>query len=230
MLDYRRLGIIILVLVLALTVRDFLLSSLVILFGSIIVLWLRYQATEAERSHVNEDAELATLQMRSLLSVDHSLLGVLKQLKLPEGSLRTAVQQVASRLQMHEPPEHAALPLRELPGSVTARLATLIANSSRITDQVQLDLFQSLETEAHRQKIIRSKMKQTLALVRGTIRLLQAVTTASIFFVLMVPDWRVFFLQDIPHRTLLTGLILCAVVASLYFEVEVHQLGSGEAL
>jgi hypothetical protein len=45
----------------------------------------------------------------------------------------------------------------------------------------------------------------------------------------MIPDWRVFFLQDIPHRTLLTGLLLVAVIASLYFEVEVHQLGNGEA-
>ena len=45
----------------------------------------------------------------------------------------------------------------------------------------------------------------------------------------MAPDWRAFFLQDIPHRTLLTGLLSCAVLASLYFEFEVHQLGSGEA-
>jgi hypothetical protein len=131
---------------------------------------------------------------------------------------------------MHEPPERAALPLRGLPGNVTARLATLIANSARITDEVQLDLFQALETEVHRQKIIRSRMRQTLALVRGTIRLLQAVTAGAAVFVLLASDWRGFFLQDIPHRALLTGLLVVAVMASLYFEVEVHQLGSGEAL
>jgi hypothetical protein len=55
------------------------------------------------------------------------------------------------------------------------------------------------------------------------------VVTAAMAFVLLSPTWRGFFLQDIPHRTLLTSLLLCAVVASLYFEFEVYQLGSGEA-
>ena len=36
-------------------------------------------------------------------------------------------------------------------------------------------------------------------------------------------------LQDIPHRTLLTVLLAGSVAASLYFEFEVYQLGSGEA-
>jgi CHASE1-domain containing sensor protein len=86
-----------------------------------------------------------------------------------------------------------------------------------------------LEQEAHRQKLLRSKMHQTLALVRGTIRLLQGVVAAAMIFVLLSPTWRDFFLQDIPHRTLLTVLLSGAVLASLYFEVEVYQLGSGEA-
>ena len=228
-LDWRRAGIVLLALVGAVIVRDSLLSPLMLLFGAAIFAWIRYQAGELRRMRVNEDAELGALQMRSLLNVDHSLLNALNGMELPEGALRDAVREVAARLQMHQPPEQAALALRGLPGTVTARLAALVANSARITDEVQMDLFQALEAEAHRQKLVRSKMRQTLALVRGTIRLLQGVTAAAIVFVLMAPDWRSFFLQDIPHRTLLTGLLSCAVLASLYFEFEVHQLGSGEA-
>ena len=200
-----------------------------LLFGAAIFAWIRYQSGELRRMRVNEDAELGALQMRSLLNVDHSLLNALNGMELPEGALRDAVREVAARLQMHQPPEQAALALRGLPGTVTARLAALVANSARITNEVQMDLFQELEAEAHRQKLVRSKMRQILALVRGTIRLLQGVTAAAIVFVLMAPDWRSFFLQDIPHRTLLTALLSCAVLASLYFEFEVHQLGSGEA-
>lgn len=226
---WRRLIIPVAAVSIAVAVCDALVSPLVVLSGAAAIVWAQYQSAEAQRAKVNEDAELAVLQMRSLLNVDHSLLNSLNAIDLPDGSLKTAIQEVASRLQMHQPPEQAALALKNLPGAVTARLAALIANSSRITDEVQMGLFQAVEAEAHRQKAIRSKTRQTLALVRGTIRLLQGVAAAATVFVLLTPDWRFFFLQDVPHRVLLTVLLVCAVFASLYFEFEVHQLGRGEA-
>lgn len=226
---WRRLIIPVAAVSIAVAVGDALVSPLVVLSGAAAIVWAQYQSAEAQRAKVNEDAELAVLQMRSLLNVDHSLLNSLNAIDLPDGSLKTAIQEVASRLQMHQPPEQAALALKNLPGAVTARLAALIANSPRITDEVQMGLFQAVEAEAHRQKAIRSKTRQTLALVRGTIRLLQGVAAAATVFVLLTPDWRFFFLQDVPHRVLLTVLLVCAVFASLYFEFEVHQLGRGEA-
>ncbi len=226
---WHRLLIPAVALAIAIAVADSLVSPLVLLSGAAALWWARYQSAESQRTEVNEDAELAVLQMRSLLQVDHSLLNSLNAIDLPDGSLKMAIREVASRLQMHQPPEQAALAFRRLPGAVTARLAALIANSSRITDEVQMGLFQTVEAEAHRQKAIRSRMRQTLALVRGTIRLLQGVVVAATIFVLLAPDWRFFFLQDVPHRVLLTVLLVCVVLASLYFEFEVHQLARGEA-
>ena len=228
-LDVKRLVLFVAIPVLALAVRDLLLSPLMIAFGCLVIAWINYQARQTERGRVNEDAELAALQMRSMLSVDRSLLNALNAIELPAGVLKRSIQQVVTRLQMHQPPDQAAQALKGLPGTVTARLAALIANSARITDDIQASLLVALEQEAHRQKLLRSKMRQTLALVRGTIRLLQGAVAAAMVFVLLSPTWRSFFLQDIPHRTLLTVLMLCAVLASLYFEYEVYQLGSGEA-
>jgi hypothetical protein len=228
-LDVKRLVLFVAIPVLALAVRDLLLSPLMIAFGCLVIAWINYQARQTERGRVNEDAELAALQMRSMLSVDRSLLNALNAIELPAGVLKRSIQQVVTRLQMHQPPDQAAQALKGLPGTVTARLAALIANSARITDDIQASLLVALEQEAHRQKLLRSKMRQTMALVRGTIRLLQGAVAAAMVFVLLSPTWRSFFLQDIPHRTLLTVLMLCAVLASLYFEYEVYQLGSGEA-
>lgn len=228
-LDVKRLALFVAIPVLALAVRDLLLSPLMIAFGCLVIAWINYQGRQTERGRVNEDAELAALQMRSMLSVDRSLLNALNAIELPVGVLKRSIQQVVTRLQMHQPPDQAAQALKGLPGTVTARLAALIANSSRITDDIQASLLVALEQEAHRQKLLRSKMRQTLALVRGTIRLLQGAVAAAMVFVLLSHTWRSFFLQDIPHRTLLTVLMLCAVLASLYFEYEVYQLGSGEA-
>ncbi len=228
-LDGKRLAVLITIPVLALAVRDLLLSPLMIVFGLLLIAWMNFQSRQNERGRVNEDAELAALQMRSMLSVDRSLLNALNSIELPGGVLKRSIQQVVTRLQMHQPPDQAAQALNGLPGTVTARLAALIANSARITDEIQSSLLIALEQEAHRQKLLRSKMRQTLALVRGTIRLLQGAVAASLVFVLLSPTWRSFFLQDIPHRTLLTVLMVCSVLASLYFEFEVYQLGSGEA-
>lgn len=228
-LDGKRVAVLIAIPVLALVVRDLLLSPLMIVFGLLLIAWMNFQSRQNERGRVNEDAELAALQMRSMLSVDRSLLNALNSIELPGGVLKRSIQQVVTRLQMHQPPDQAAQALKGLPGTVTARLAALIANSARITDEIQSSLLIALEQEAHRQKLLRSKMRQTLALVRGTIRLLQGAVAASLVFVLLSPTWRSFFLQDIPHRTLLTVLMVCSVLASLYFEFEVYQLGSGEA-
>lgn len=228
-LDVKRLALVIVTPVLALAVRDLLLSPIVLACGLLIFWWVNFQERQGERARVNEDAEMAAMQMRSLMQVDHSLLNALNGITLPDGLLKRTLQKTIARLQMHQSPDQAAKALEGLPGAVTARLVALIANSARITDEVQSSLLVALEQEAHRQKLLRSKMSQTLALVRGTIRLLQGVVAAAMTFVLLSPTWRDFFLQDIPHRTLLTSLLICAVVASLYFEFEVYQLGSGEA-
>lgn len=228
-LNIKRLSIFLVIPLLALAVRDYLLSPLMVVFGALIIVWLDFQARQKEIEKVNEDAEIAALQVRSLLQVDRSLLNALDGIQIPDGALKRSLQQVIARLQMHQPPEEAVRSLRGLPGTITARLSALIANSAHTTDDMQSALLQTLEQEAHRQKLLRSKIRQTLALVRGTIRLLQGATAAALVFVLLSPTWRMFFLQDIPHRTLMTVLIVCAVLASLYFEYEVYQMGSSEA-
>lgn len=227
-LDWKRLTLLIVIPVLAIAVHDFMLSPMVLVIGMVILTWVNFQQKQVERAQVNEDAEAVALQIRSLMSVDHSLLNALMRVKLPMGVMNHAIEQVASRLRMHQPPAQAAQAIKGLPGTVTSRLSALIANSAQLTEDVQEALLVSIEQEAHRQKLLRSKTHQTLSLVRGTIRLLQGVVAASISFVVLAPAWRDFFLQDIPHRVMLAVMICGVALASLYFEHEVHQLSFGE--
>ena len=227
-LDWKRLILLIATPGLAIAVQDFMLSPLVLLIGLIILIWINFQQKQVERAQINEDAEAVALQIRSLMSVDHSLLNALMNVKLPVGVMNHAIEQVASRLRMHQPPAQAAQALKGLPGNVTSRLSALIANNAQLTEEIQEELLVSLEQEAHRQKLVRSKTRQTLSLVRGTIRLLQGVVAASVSFVVLSPAWRDFFLQDAPHRVLLAVMICGVVLASLYFEYEVYQLSFGE--
>jgi hypothetical protein len=227
-LDWKRLILLIATPGLAIAVHDFMLSPLVLVIGLIILIWINFQQKQVERAQINEDAEAVALQIRSLMSVDHSLLNALMKVKLPMGVMNHAIEQVASRLRMHQPPAQAAQALKGLPGNVTSKLSALIANNAQLTEEIQDELLVSLEQEAHRQKLLRSKTRQTLSLVRGTIRLLQGVVAASVSFVVLSPAWRDFFLQDAPHRVLLAVMICGVVLASLYFEYEVYQLSFGE--
>jgi hypothetical protein len=228
-LDTRRLAVILVIPILAIAVRDYLLSPIVVLVGLVVLLWMNFQKKQKESAQINEDAEIVALQIRSAMSLDRSILSALSKIELPEGSMKQALTQVVSRLRMHQRPDQAASTLKRLPGSVTARLAALIGFSASITDELQDNLLRTLEEEAHRQKLQRSKTHQTLSLVRGTIRLLQGAVAGAIVFVVLTPAWRTFFLQDIPHRVLLTALITSVTIASLYFEVEVYQMSVGEA-
>ena len=227
-LDWKRLAVWITVPGLALAVHDYLLSPLVLIVGVTVLAWSNFQQKQAERAQINEDAEAVALQIRSLMSVDHSLLNALMMVKLPLGAMNRAIEQVTSRLKMHQAPSQAAQAFKGLPGTVTSRLSAVIANHAQLTDKVQEELLVSLEQEAHRQKLLRSKTRQTLSLVRGTIRLLQGVVATSVVFVMLSPSWRDFFLQDVSHRVLLTFMICGVVLASLYFEYEVYQLSYGE--
>ena len=227
-LDWKRLVLLGVTGLLMLAVRDLMLSPLVLLIGVTILAWLNFQQKQSEHAQVNEDAEAVALQIRALMTVDHSILNALKAVRLSDGTMKKAIEQVANRLQMHQTPDQAAQSLKGLPGKVTSRLAALIANNSQLTDDIQDELLQSLEQEAHRQKLLRSKTSQTLSLVRGTIRLLQAAVACAVGFVMLYPAWRDFFLQDISHRVLLAVTIGVVVLSSLYFEFEVYQLSYGE--
>jgi hypothetical protein len=68
----------------------------------------------AQRAKVNEDAELAVLQMRSLLNVDHSLLNSLNAIDLP--MLLKTRSRSCFKVANAPPPEQAALALKNLPG------------------------------------------------------------------------------------------------------------------
>ena len=227
-LNWKRLVLWVAMPGLVLAVHDYLLSPLVLIIGVTILAWSNCRQKQVERAQINEDAETVALQIRSLMNVDHSLLNALLQVKLPKGVMSRAIEQVASRLKMHQPPAQAAQALTGLPGTVTSRLSALIANHAQLTDKVQEGLLVSLEQEAHRQKLLRSKIHQSLSLVRGTIRLLQGVVAAALTTVMIAPTWRDFFLQDVSHRVLLTVIICGIVLASLYFEYEVYQLSFGE--
>ena len=227
-IHWKRFLFLVLILFLMALVHDLMLSPLVFLAGILILFWLNFQQKLQQRAQINEDAESVAQQLRSLMHVDHSIIQALQQVELPDGLLKSAICELGQRLSMQQAPMQAAKALKGIPGSFSNRLFALIANTAHLNDDIQDDLLLAIEKEAQRQKSLRNKMQQTLTLVKGTIRLLQGVVAGAVLFVMLTPAWRSFFLQDGSHRILLFFLIVLVLLASAYFEYEVHQLRFGE--
>lgn len=219
-------------LVSAVALRDVMLSVLAILVGFGLGGWFLYRERQARSERIDDQAELLALQVRSLLPVEHSILACLKkaQAGLPSGELAQAVSRVSSRLEMKQSPSEACQPLHDLPGTVTRRLATLLAESSGTRADVQMDLLAMLEREIHHRRMLRSRIRQSLTLVKSTIRVLQGAVGAGLAATVTLPMWRAYFLADLAHRTLLIVLVCVSALASLYFEIEVLELHKGESV
>jgi len=216
----------------ALLLHDTLLSLLAILVGVALAAWLGYQGGLTSRDRIEEHSEMLALRLRSLLPVEHSVLACLQKARAeqPPGELALALSQVCARLEMKQAVRLAYEPLLRLPGATTHRLAVLLVESVGTREIVQMELLALVESEIHHRRLLRSKIRQSLTLVRGTIRVLQGAVAAGLVATVSLPMWREYFLADASHRTLLVFLVALAALASLYFEYEVMQMMRGEGL
>ncbi len=231
-LELRTLLPFLMIPVLALAVRDGMLSGVILVAGIGLVLWLRGVRKQKQQMKIEDQTEQLILHLRSLLSLEHSILGSLKKAlaELPKGDLSRAVAQTCSRLEMKQTPGQAYAPMANLPGPIPQRLATLLAESMDTSEEVQMNLLGMLERETEYRRTIQIKLRQNITLVKGTIRVLQGAVVAGLAATLSLPIWREYFLADVPHRILFTFLIAVTGAASLYFEYEVNRLMQGEGI
>jgi len=85
-----------------------------------------------------------------------------------------------------------------------------------------------LEREIHHQRTMRTKLRQALSLIRGTMHALQGGFAAVLIGAFIFPISRDYFLMDVSRRVMLVALVMAPLLASLYFEIEVIQLRRGE--
>jgi hypothetical protein len=216
-----------------LIVRDWLLVGIVFFAGAGIWFWMRRGRYQALHSSLLEDMETLVVQLRSKIAVSGSMIRSLESSLrvLPVTSvLRDTASEVVSQLQMREAPAEAVEPLYKLRFPPARRLANTIKWASEADHHIHMDMFTLLLDEVRHQKMLRSKINQTASMVKGTIRILQAVFVSGFVVVVMIPSWRNYFLGDTNHRMLLITLVILGLFASLYFEVELYSKTTGDAI
>ncbi|RPI22662.1 MAG: hypothetical protein EHM70_23500 [Chloroflexota bacterium] len=202
-----------------LLVRDAMLVFLAALVALAFVWWTGFSIGQTRRDALDDHAEILILRIRSLLPIEHSVVRSLKKSvgELPPGELALAVRNVVARLEMKESPQQAYTALRRLPGTMVRRLAVLLAGSASTREDVQMDLLGMLEREIHHQRTMRTKLRQALSLIRGTMRALQGGFAAALTGAFIFPISRDYFLMDVSRRVMLIALVMAPLLASLYF-------------
>ena len=211
-------------LVAAIVARDVLISPYLILLG-LGAAWAGAKQTASQPAGrlADETGELVRA-FRGIYVVSGSLYGSLKEAMdvLLEGALRAAVEQVVARHRAGDAdPLH---PLRSLPDPSLRRFVRVLALIGQSDTRAIREALQRLERQIAARKQLRNRVQVVLALMVGTLRILQGANLGAAAIAVTVPLWRDFFTATWSHRAIFILATGGFALASAYFQAEKKSL------
>ena len=138
--------------------------------------------------------------------------------------MRSAVEDSLRRLGMNQEPDRALESLRALRYPALERFARLLAVAQDTNREVFLKTLEILRREVEGRLDLGRQARQSLTLVRGTTRLLQAVAVTAMAVASVLPNWRAYFMAGFQHWLLFAGMLTVTLLSSFYMEAELRQL------
>lgn len=175
---------------------------------------------------MNEDASNLIVQFASRYPISRSLVNTLRNASksLPGGEVRRAVEACLARLATNQKLSEAMMPLQTLKYPALERFARLLADVQDTNQDVFTKTLDILRAEVESRMDLHRQARQSLTLIRGTTRILQAVVVAAMTIACVLPNWRYYFTSSEKNWFLFIGMIVTSVLGSLYVEVELRQL------
>ncbi len=178
---------------------------------------------------MNEDASNLILQFASRYPMSRSLVKTLKDTcaSLPGGEVRRALEACLRRLQMNQKLPEAMKPLQLLGYPVLSRFGQVLSSAQDTNHDIFIKTLEILRNEVEGRLDLHRQARQSLTLVRGTVRVLQAVAGLALAIASTLPNWRTYFLASTKNWMLFVGMLGVAVLGSLYVEAEMRQMEVG---
>lgn len=175
---------------------------------------------------MNEDASSLILQFASRYPISRSLTKTLKDTStsLPGGEVRRAMEACLARLQMNQRVSEAMKPLQPLEYPVLSRFGQVLASAQDTNHDIFMKTLEILRNEVEGSLDLHRQARQSLTLVRGTVRVLQVVAGLALMIASVLPNWRTYFLAGSKNWMLFVGILGVAVLGSLYVETEMRQM------
>ena len=209
--------------VLAIAMRDLLLSPYLILLGMGLTYFLRRQRTRKTQTAITNQAKALVVLFRSRFAVGESPFSVLIEIEddLPKGAVAVAVHQAANTYQTSGSVEKALAPLRGLHNPYLTRLAMVLETSGSASTEAIVAEAAHIEDDLKERDRLAGQARASLALLKGTVRFLQAANLAAIAASVALPMWRDFFTSTLQRRGTFLAATLFLTLASLYFDQEI---------
>ena len=175
---------------------------------------------------MNEDASSLILQFASRYPMSRSLAKTLKDTSasLPGGEVRGAMEACLRHLQMNQKVSEAMKPVQRLGFPVLSRFGQVLASAQDTNHAIFMKTLEILRNEVEGSLDLHRQARQSLTLVRSTVRVLQVVAGLALAVASTLPNWRTYFLADSKNWMLFIGILAIAVLGSLYVEAEMRQM------
>jgi hypothetical protein len=210
---------------LAVWVRDWLLSPIMIIVGAVISSALFTRMSRRFYSQLTDELEMLILQFVSRYPLRNSVATALAEAadQLPNGMLREAAANTATRLKL----QAGGNPFRDLiavPHPVARRFAGVLMRAGFASPEVFIDLLGQLRKDTESRRELQQRVRRDLTLESATISILQVVLIASLAAVAVIPSWREYYVGSVGNRVMYVLLVGLGILGTVIGENEVRYL------
>jgi hypothetical protein len=211
--------------ILAIWVRDWMLSPIMIIIGAVISAALFSRLNRKFYNQITDELEMLILQFVSRYPLRNSVATALSEAadQLPKGLLREAAGNTATRLKLQE----GKNPYRDLlaiPHPIARRFAGVLMRAGFASPDVFLDLLGQLRKDTESRRELQQRVRRDLTLESATITILQVVLIISLVAAALLPAWRDYYVGTIGNRVVYLALVVLGVVGTVIGENEVRFL------
>jgi hypothetical protein len=216
-------------LVLASVAHDRMFSPVLLTFGMILGEVVRSERSQRRRMQLNDDASRLIVQFEARYPLLHSVRNTLEKSteSLPERELRRFVTGCLQKIRVGKPIPEALAGLKKLPVPSLGQLAVVLSAAQEASPEVFLESLQMLKRDVEDRLLLHNQVRQSLTLLRGTVRILQIVLLLSMLAASSLPSWRYYFVSDPANWVKLLLALLVGAGGSLYVEAEIRLLEVG---
>ncbi len=211
--------------VLAIWIQDWMLSPIIIVVGAVISASLFTRLSRRFYNQITDELEMLILQFVSRYPLRNSVATALAEAadQLPKGILRDAAANTATRLKLQD----GTNPYRDflaIPHPVARRFAGVLMRAGFASPDVFLDLLGQLRKDTESRRELQQQVRRDLTLESATITILQVVLILSLIVAALLPAWRVYYTGSIGNRVIYLTMVVVGVVGTVIAENEVRFL------
>jgi Flp pilus assembly protein TadB len=209
--------------ILAVVMRDVLLSPYLVLLGTGLTYFFRARRARKAQSAVTEQVRVLIVLFRSRYAVGESPFAVLVEIQddLPKGPVALAVRRATNIYQTNGSVAEALAPLRDLKNPYLVRLVMVLETSGSASTEVVVDEIRRIEDDLKERDRLAGQARASLALIKGTVKFLQATNLTAVVVAATLPMWRDFFTSTLQRRGTFLAATMFLVLASIYFDQEI---------